>query len=327
MAMKPITASMLVFFMLTAGNSTVSHAAESAYFPNKPIRIVVPFPPGGSNDLLARYFADKLVERVNQQVVIDNRGGANGIIGTQLAAGSMPDGYTLLAISVSYSMNAAVRKLPYDVVTSFDPIAMFGTNSNCIVTSPGSGLSDLKGIIARAKAKPGSLSYASTGVGGFNHFGGELFNKMAGVDIVHVPYKGGGPAMIDLIGGQIPLMFSTVTQVLPYVRTSQLKIIAVGADKRSPAVPDVPTFAEAGLPGYEVYGWWGISTPAGVPLTVRKRLTRAFSEILQDPATRKRLAAEAAEPRDMEPEAMRAFIRDEVKKWSEIAAGAGIRVN
>jgi tripartite-type tricarboxylate transporter receptor subunit TctC len=193
MAMKPLSASMLAFFILATGSSTAIRAAEPADFPNKPIRIIVPFPPGGSNDLLARYFADKLVERVQQQVVIDNRGGANGIIGTQLAAGTTPDGYTLLAISVSYSMNAAVRKLPYDVVKSFDPIAMFGTNSNCIATAPTSGLNNLKEIIARAQAKPGSLSYASTGVGGFNHFGGELFKKMAGVDIVHVPYKGGGP--------------------------------------------------------------------------------------------------------------------------------------
>lgn len=305
----------------------VTHAAETSEFPSRPLRIIVPFPPGGSNDLLARYFGDKLTERTGQQSVIDNRGGANGIIGTQLAAATTPDGYTLLAISVSYTMNAAVRKLPYDVEKSFDPIAMFGTNSNCLVVSPSGGLNTLKEIIALAKAKPGSLAYASTGVGGFNHFGGELFKKVAGVDLVHVPYKGGGPAMIDVMGGQIPMMFSTVTQVLPHVRPGRLKLIAVGADKRSPVVPEVPTFAEAGLPGYEVYGWWGISTPAGAPLAVRNRLNKLFTEILQDPGTRKRLAAEAAEPREMQPEEMRALIREEVKKWTEIAKNAGIRVN
>ena len=308
-------------------SSATAHAADTSDYPNRPIRIIVPFPPGGSNDLLARYFGDKLTERLGQQSVIDNRAGANGIIGTQMAAAATPDGYTALAISVSYTMNAAVRKLPYDVVKSFDPVAMFGTNSNCLVIAPNWSLNTLKEIIAAAKAKPASIAYASTGVGGFNHFGGELFKKMAGVDLVHVPYKGGGPAMIDVMGGQIPMMFSTVTQVLPHVRTARLKLVAVGAAKRSPVVPDVPTFAEAGLPGYEVYGWWGISTPAGAPKDIRNRLTKVFSQILQDPGTKKRLEAEAAEPRDMEPEAFRSFIRDEVRKWTDVAKQAGIQVN
>ena len=325
--MKRIHASLLTSCALAVLSSPHAHAADATDYPNKPIRIIVPFPPGGSNDLLARYFGDKLTERLGQQSIIDNRGGANGIIGTQLAAQASADGYTTLAISVSYTMNAALRKLPYDVEKSFDPIAMFGTNSNCMVIFPGFGAATLKEIIALAKAKPGSIAYASTGVGGFNHFGGELFKKMAGVDLVHVPYKGGGPAMIDVMGGQIPMMFSTVTQVLPHVRSAKLKLVAVGADKRSPVVPDVPTFAEAGLPGYEVYGWWGISVPAGVPKDVRGKLTKVFSEILQDPGTKKRLEAEAAEPRQMEPEEMRRFIRDEVKKWTEVAKNAGIHVN
>ena len=325
--MKRKHASLLMSFALVASATCTAQAGDAPDYPNKPIRIIVPFPPGGSNDLLARYFGDKLTERLGQQSVIDNRAGANGIIGTQLAASSTPDGYTTLAISVSYTMNAAVRKLPFDVVKSFDPIAMFGTNSNCLVISPNWSVNTLKEIIALAKAKPGSLAYASTGVGGFNHFGGELFKKMAGVDLVHVPYKGGGPAMIDVMGGQIPMMFSTVTQVLPHVRTSRLKIVAVGADKRSSVVPDVPTFAEAGLPGYEVYGWWGLSTPAGVPKDIRNRLTKIFADILQDPGTRKRLEAEAAEPKQMEPEEFRRFIRDEVRKWSEVAKNAGIQVN
>ena len=325
--MKRGHASFAMLLALALSSHGAAYAADASDYPNKPIRIIVPFPPGGSNDLLARYFGDRLTERLGQQSVIDNRGGANGIIGTQLAAAATPDGYTTLAISVSYTMNAAVRKLPYDVVKSFDPIAMFGTNSNCLVIFPGWSLNTLKDIIAAAKAKPGSIAYASTGVGGFNHFGGELFKKMAGVDLVHVPYKGGGPAMIDVMGGQIPMMFSTVTQVLPHLRTSRLKLVAVGADKRSPVVPDVPTFAEAGLPGYEVYGWWGISTPAGVPKDIRSRLTKIFGEILHDPSTRKRLEAEAAEPKEMEPEAFRRLIRDEVRKWTEVAKNAGIHVN
>jgi tripartite-type tricarboxylate transporter receptor subunit TctC len=287
----------------------------------------VPFPPGGSNDLLARYLGAELGERLKQNTVIDNRGGANGIIGTQLAAGAAPDGYTILVISVSYTMNAAVRKLPFDVERSFDPIAMIGTNTNCLVVSPTGGLNTLKEIIAAAKAKPGQLAYASTGVGGFNHFGGELFNKVAGVKLVHVPYKGGGPAMIDVMGGQVSMMFSSVTQTLPHVRSGRLKLIAVGSEKRVAAVPDIPTFAEAGLPGYEIYGWWGITAPAGVARDIRSKLSRTFGDILRKAETRERLQSEAAETREMEPEEMRRFIHDEVKKWTEVAKGAGIHVN
>lgn len=312
---------------IAASLATSAYAAESADYPSKPFRIIVPFPPGGSNDLLGRYFGEKLSERFGQQSVIDNRGGANGIIGTQLAVGANADGYTLLLVSVSAAMNAAVRKLPYDIEKSFDPVAMLGTNSNCLVVSPTGPLKTLKDIIAAAKAKPGALAYASTGVGGFNHFGGELFNKLAGVAVVHVPYKGGGPAMIDVMGGQIPMMFSSLTQTLPHVRTGRLRLIAVGSEKRTPVVPDVPTFIEAGVPGYEIYGWWGMLVPAGVPKAIRTRLAGVFSEILREPATQKRLAAEAAEPRVMEPEELRAFIRADVAKWTEVAKQAGIQVN
>ncbi len=325
--MQRIFASVSAFALTMAGLNGAAHAADARDYPNKPIRIIVPFPPGGSNDLLGRYLGAKLSERLGQNSVIDNRGGANGIIGTQLAAAAAPDGYTILNISVSYTMNAAVRKLPFDVERSFDPIAMIGTNTNCLVVSSAGGLNTLKDIIALAKANPGKLAYASTGVGGFNHFGGELFNKVAGVNIVHVPYKGGGPAMIDLMGGQVSMMFSSVTQTLPHGRAGRLKLIAVGSEKRVSTVPDTPTFAEAGLPGYEIYGWWGITTPAGVPRDIRAKLTRSFAEILREPETRERLQFEAAEPRQMEPEEMRRFIRDEVRKWTEVAKGAGIQMN
>ena len=304
-----------------------ARAAQPSNYPTKPIRIIVPFPPGGSNDLLGRFLGERLGDRLGQQVVIDNRGGANGIPGTQLAAATTPDGYTLLLISVSYAMNAAVRKLPWDVEKSFDPIAMIGTNTNCIVVSPTGPFKTLKDIIAAAKAKPGALSYASTGVGGFNHFGGELFNKLAGTSITHVPYRGGGPAMIDVMGGQMPMFFSSLTQTLPHVRSGRLRLIAVGSTKRQQAAPDAPTFIEAGLPGYELYGWWGMSAPAGVPKAIQSKLAELFAQILQDPAIQKRLAAEAAEPKIMAPEAFRSFIGAEVKKWTEVAKQAGIRVD
>ena len=325
--MQLVFASVAAFALTMAGLEAAALAADARDYPSKPIRIIVPFPPGGSNDLLGRYLGGKLSERLGQHVVIDNRGGANGIIGTQLAAGTAPDGYTILLISVSYTMNAAVRKLPFNVERSFDPIAMIGTNTNCLVVSPSGGLNTLKDIIAAAKASPGKLAYASTGVGGFNHFGGELFKKVAAVNLVHVPYKGGGPAMIDVMGGQVGMMFSSVTQTLPHVRAGRLKLIAVGSEKRVSTVPDTPTFAEAGLPGYEIYGWWGISAPAGVPRDIRAKLTRSFAEILREAETRQRLQSEAAEPREMEPEQMRRFIQDEVRKWTDVAKGAGIRVD
>ena len=325
--MQRVFASVSAVAMIMAGLDVAAIAADAQDYPSKPIRIIVPFPPGGSNDLLARYLGIELSERLGQTSVIDNRGGANGIIGTQIAAGAAPDGYTILLISVSYTMNAAVRKLPFDVERSFDPIAMIGTNTNCLVVSAAGGLNSLKEIIALAKTRPGKLAYASTGVGGFNHFGGELFNKVAGVSLVHVPYKGGGPAMTDVMGGQVSMMFSSVTQTLPHVRSGRLKLIAVGSDKRVPAVPDIPTFAEAGLPGYEIYGWWGVTAPAGVPGTIRAKLTKSFGDILRKPETRERLQFEAAEPREMEPEEMRRFIRDEVRKWTDVAKAARIHVN
>ncbi len=305
----------------------VADAADPAgKFPDKPIRLIVPFPPGGSNDVLGRYLGVKLTERLGEQFVIDNRGGANGIIGADLAAHAPADGYTLLMVSTSWVMNAAVRPLPYDVEKSFDPIAMIGTSPNSIVVYPGWGVNSLKELVDRARAKPASIFYGATGIGGFNHFGGELFKKVAKVDLVMVPYKGGGPAMIDVMAGQIPMMFTSVTQVLPHVRSGKLRMLAVGAATRSPVVPDVPTVIESGFPGYEVAVWWGIVAPAGTPRPEQDRLRREITAVMHDPETQKRLLADAAEPRTLTPEEMRKMIRDDVKKWRDVARVAGITV-
>lgn len=300
--------------------------AQAAGFPDKPVRLIVPYPPGGSNDVLGRYFGIKLTERLGEQVVIDNRGGANGIIGSDLAAQADPDGYTLLMISTSFAMNSAVRPLPYDVVKSFDPIATLASSPNAIVVNPGWGVNSVKDLVARAKAKPASISYGSTGVGGFNHFGGELFKMITGTDMVHVPYKGGGPAMIDVMAGQIPMMFSSITQALPIVRQEKLKFIAVGSKTRSPVVPDVPTVAESGYPNYEMRVWWGFATPAGVPKAEMAKLHKEITAVLADPETKKRLLADAAEPLSMTPPAFRKMISDEVVRWKRIAKKAGIVV-
>jgi len=312
-----------VVFMLAGYTGGPVRAGE---FPEKPIRLIIPFPPGGSNDVLGRYVGIKLSDRLGQQVVIDNRGGANGIIGADLAAQSEPDGYTLLMVSTSWVMNAAVRPLPYDVEKSFDPIATVGSSPNSIVVNPGWGVNTVKDLVSRAKAKPASVFYGATGVGGFNHFGGELFKKVTGTDLVMVPYKGGGPAMIDVMSGQIPMMFSSITQVLPLVRQEKLKIIAVGAAKRSPVLPDIPTVAESGYPSYEVSVWWGFAAPHGVPQPKMAKLHKEITAVLDDPQTKKRLLADAAEPISMTPSEFRRMIGADIKKWRTVAKQAGIVV-
>jgi tripartite-type tricarboxylate transporter receptor subunit TctC len=325
--MKPFSRSFPVVLAVLAGLlSPQAHVDARAAFPDKPIRLIVPFPPGGSNDILGRYLGLKLTDRIGQQVVIDNRGGANGIIGADLAANSPADGYTLLMISTSWVMNAAVRPLPYDVEKSFDPISMIGSSPNSIVVNPGGPFKTLRDLVDQAKAKPGSISYASTGVGGFNHFGGELFKKLAGIDMVMVPYKGGGPAMTDVMAGNIPVMFSSVTQALPHVRNNRLKLLAIGGARRSPVLPDVPTVAESGYPGYEVSVWWGIAAPTGVPRGPMQKLFTELTAVLKDPETLKRLAAEAAEPRLVGSREFRKIIHGDIQKWRDVAKSAGIRV-
>ena len=319
----------VVLGLLAGAWPAVQCAAQSGAgnFPSRPVRRIIPFPPGGSNDVLGRYLGVKLGDRLGQQIVIDNRAGANGIIGTQLAAEATPDGYIMLMISTSFVMNAAVRKLPYDIEKSFDPIATIGFAPNSIVVNPNGPYRSVKDLIDAARAKPASIAYASTGVGGFNHFGGELFKKVAGIDLIMVPYKGGGPAMVDVMAGQIPVMFSSVTQALPHVRSGRLKLLAVGGTKRSPVVPDVPTVIEAGYPGYEMTVWWGIAAPAGAPVATRDRLRRELAAVLDEPSTKKRLLFEAAEPMTLAPAEIRKKIRDDRKKWADVAKQAGIQVN
>jgi tripartite-type tricarboxylate transporter receptor subunit TctC len=327
--MRPFVRWIPVVLGLLAGAwPAVQCAAQSGAnnFPTRPVRWIIPFPPGGSNDILGRYLGVKLGDRLGQQVVIDNRGGANGIIGAQLAAESTADGYIMLMISTSFVMNGAVRKLPYDIEKSFDPIATIASAPNSIVVNPSGPYQSVKALVDAARAKPASIAYASTGVGGFNHFGGELFKKVAKIDMIHVPYKGGGPAMVDVMAAQIPVMFSSVTQALPHVRAGRLKFIAVGGKSRSPVVPDVPTVIESGYPGYEVAVWWGIAAPAGAPKPVLDKLRSELAAVLAEPSTKKRLLNEAAEPMTLTPAEMRTMIRNDKKKWADVAKQAGIVV-
>lgn len=297
-----------------------------ADFPDKPIRLVVMFPPGGSNDVLSRFLGMRLTDRMGQQIIIDNRGGANGLIATELVANAAPDGYTLLFVSTSWAMNAALDRVPFDIEKAFDPIGTLGISPNSIVVNPNWGVNDVKELVSRAKANPGSIFYGSSGTGGFNHFGGELFKKITGINLVHVPYKGGNPAMVDVASGQIPMMFSSILQALPLVRQGRLKFIAVGSEKRSPVLPDVPTVAESGYPGYAVSVWWGIAAPHGIPPAEMATLEKEIGAVLADPQTHKRLLADAAEPLSKSPAEFRAMISQEIRRWRGVAKDAGIVV-
>ena len=309
----------MLWVLALAGNA----AAQA--FPARPLRLIVPFPPGGSNDILGRVVAQKLSVRLGQQVVIDNRPGADGIIGTEMAVRAEPDGHTLLFISTTLSMNAVIHKLTFDPVKSLTPVALIASGANVIMAAPAFPARDVKELIALAKLKPGNLRYATSGIGGFNHFGGELFNTMAGVSMTHVPYKGGGPSMIDVMSGVVEIGFGTLVQALPHIRGGKLKAIAVGSLKRSPILPDVPTISEAGLPGYDGSIWWGVLGPAGMPGAVVARLNAEIGAVLQDPDMARRLEAEAAEAIVAAPEVFGKLIADDVEKWRRVARQTGMR--
>lgn len=307
-----------------AGTAT-AQAPEPSRFPTKPIRLIVPFPPGGSNDILGRFMAQKLTERLGQQTLVDNRAGADGIIGTELASRAPADGHTLLMISISYTMNPAIHKVPYDAIKSFTPIAQIAAGPNVISSHPNFPAHNVKELIALArKSKPGDLRFATSGIGGVNHFHGELFNQMAKVKLTHIPYKGGGPSMIDVMTGQVEVVFGTLIQGLPHIRSKKLKPLGVGSAQRSPILPQVQTIAET-LPGYDGTIWWGLLAPAGVAAPIVARLNGEVNAILRDPEMAKRLTAEAAEPVIGTPEALGKLIAENITKWARIAKESGIR--
>jgi len=305
--------------------TAAAQTPDASRFPTKPIRLIVPFPPGGSNDILGRFLAQKMSDRLGQQTIVDNRAGADGIIGTELAARAPADGHTLVIVSTSYTMNPAIHKLPYDPVKSLAPISLIASGGNVIAVHPSLPIKTVKELIAVAKAKPGQLRYSSSGIGGFNHFGGELFNTMAGVKLVHVPYKGGGPAMLDVMSGQVEMTFCTLIQALPHMRSGKLKALGVGSARRSPLLPEVPTIAESGVPGYDGTIWWGVLGPAGIPGAIVTRLNTEIGVVLRDPEMGKRLVAEAAEPVIETPEAFGKLIVNDIGKWGSVAKQAGLR--
>jgi tripartite-type tricarboxylate transporter receptor subunit TctC len=306
--------------------AATAHAQTADAYPTKPIRLIVPFPPGGSNDIIGRYLANHLSERFGKQVVIDNRGGAGGLIGTETAANAVADGHTLLMISVAYTMNAAIYKLPYDSAKSFARVAQLGTGPAVLAMYPGLPVNSVKEFIALAKAKPNTLVYATAGIGSFQHFASELFRTSAGMSMVHVPYKGGGPAMIDTIAGQAHISIGSLIQFLPHFRSGKLKALGTGGAKRTTVLPDVPAIAED-LPGYEANNWWGILAPAATSPAIVKKLNSEINRVMQLPETQKRFASEGADPVTGTPEDFSKLINVEMVKWAKVAKTANIKAD
>ena len=302
-----------------------SSGADAQSYPSKPVRLIIPFPPGGSNDVVGRMIAFQLSERLGRQVVADNQGGAGGIIGTEAVAKAQPDGHTLLLISVAHAFGASMYKLPYDPIAAFAPVALLGTGPVVLAVNTKLPVNSLKELIALAKEKPGELNYASAGVGSFQHLASTLFKLQSGLDIVHIPFKGGGPAMMDVIAGNTQIAIGSLIQTLPHIKSGRLKPLGVGSAKRVPALPEVPTISEAGVPGYEATNWWGIVAPAGTPGAVVDRLHKELSIILASAETKKRFESEGGEAAQMSPEEFGRFIASETVKWAKVVKDSGIK--
>ena len=304
--------------------STCAVWAQS--YPAKPVRMLIGFAPGGGADIVARGLTPRLVEGLGQQVIIDNRPGANGIIAAELAAKAPPDGYTLLVAPGNYAFAPAMyTKLTFDMATAFAPVSLLAETPLLVVVHPSLPVKNIPQLIALAKSRPGKLAYASGGIGGSAHLATELFRTLTQVDLVHVPYKGTGAAISDLIGGQVPLCFCTLPSVLPHVRSGRLRALAVTTTRRTSAVPDIPTVAEAGVTGYEVSQWYGLLAPADTPAPVIERLNAEVAKALKHPDSRSRLQAEGAEPVGSTPQEFGAFFKAEIAKWTQIMQKAGIR--
>jgi tripartite-type tricarboxylate transporter receptor subunit TctC len=302
---------------------TTTAAAQD--YPTKPVRVIVPFPPGAINDTVGRMIAAQLSERLGKQFVVDNRAGAGGVVGTELAANAPKDGYTLLIVSLVNTVNPWLYKLSYEPIKSFAPIAFLASTPNVIVVHPDLPAKTLGEFIAYAKANPGKVQYASGGVGSFMHLGGELFKLTAGVDLLHIPFRGGGPAMIDVVGGHTKTIFATMPTALPQVKSGKVKALGVGSAARQPVLPDVPTANEAGLPGYEVANWVGIVAPAGTPTAIVEKLNAEITAAMESPEVQKQLLAEGAETVRMSTAAFGAFMEKELAKWERVVKEAGIK--
>jgi tripartite-type tricarboxylate transporter receptor subunit TctC len=315
----------LFLLIITCAGTTTDHALAQDY-PTRPIRFVVPFPSSGGGDIIIRALAQKLSERLGQSVVVDNRSGAGGNVGTEVVARAPADGYTLLMANISpFAINTSIyKKLPFNSLTDFTPITLIASFPNILVVHPSLPATSLKALVALARTRPGQLTYASSGAGSTTHLSAEFFKSQAKIDLVHVPYKGGGQALIDLIAGHVTLYFSSVPGALPHVRSGRLRGLVVTSLARSSATPETPTLAESGYPGFEAVTWIGAAAPAGLARNIVNRLNSEIVDIMRMPEMRDRLVNQGAEPLTNTPEQFAAYIKSEIAKWAKIVRDTGI---
>ena len=319
--MSVIRAACLVFGLLAFASIVPAQT-----YPARPIRLVVPYPPGGSNDVLSRIAAQAMSPGLGQQVIVENRGGAGGMIGADNVAKSAPDGYSIVNVQASFTANAALRtKMAYDPMGDFAYIGMMARGPLLAVVHPSLPVKNVKELIALARAKPGQINYGSTGTGGHNHMATELFARMAGIQIVHVPYKGVAPALTDLMGGHTQLVMTSLPSALTQVQAGRLKALAVGSEQRSSFMPEMPTISESGVPGYFAEFWWGLAAPSKTPNDIVNRLATELTRALQSPELKQRFAAEGAEPSVMTREQFTRFVANEITRWRKVALEARIQ--
>ena len=326
--MKCSATQALLLVHAAAAFVLVASQGAAQDFTSKPLRIISPFAPGGGNDAVCRTIAPKLSENLKQQVIIDSRAGANGIVGTEVAARAAPDGNTIVLVPSGHTVNATLyRKLPYDSIRDFTPISLAGQSPLVLVMHPTVPVRSVKELLAFAKARPGQLTYSSAGVGASGHLAGALFDTLTGTKMVHVPYKGSALALTDLIGGQVSLAFATSASVVPHVRSGRLRALASTGATRSPALPDLPTIAESGVPGYEASLWYGFLGPARIPNEIVQRLNAAIVAAVKQPDVHERLAAQGVDARTSTPEEFVRLIASDVKRWAAVIEKTGVRLD
>lgn len=322
-----MTGLIVILMTFTAQAQTAGLSAASVY-PNKPVRVVVPYPPGGPTDIVARVVFQKVSEATGQLFFIENRAGAGGNIGADAVAHAPADGYTLLVATTAHAINRSLFKgLNYDVLKDFVPVTLLTRGPLVLVATPTFPANTVSELIALAKVRPGTLNFASSGNGQSTHLSGELFNTMSGVKLSHVPYKGSAPALTDVMSGQVPLMFDTMLSAMPFVRSGKLKALAVTSSERSPAAPNVPTFAESGLPGYEVFAWNGIVAPIGTPKVVVARLSEELRDAMKLPQVKEKFSAQGFSAAWDTPEYFSKFLQDEVDKWTKTVKASNVHID
>jgi tripartite-type tricarboxylate transporter receptor subunit TctC len=326
--MKAGFAAAALAFFLVPGFAQAAQPDAAAGYPSRPVRLLVPFPPGGSNDIMARYFAQYLTDRFGQSVVIDNRGGAEGIIATDIVAHARPDGYTLLFVSAAHSVHGATRKkLPYDALNSFAWIGKLGYGPSAVSVHPGLKVTTAKELIAHGRANPGKLTLTTSG--GYAYFAAESFNTFSGMKMVTVVYKGGFPALVDVMSGQGQVNIGSLIQTLPFMggANPRVRALATTGARRAAAAPDLPTVAESGVPGFEANNWWSMAAPAGTPPAIINKITTEMARYLKLPETLKRFEAEGVEADYLDPAQMRKMLPVEMAKWAKVAKAANITIN